>query len=90
MIGTAKITIDKQYYTGYALEPKPATITIGKEKTPLIEGIDFEIVGYKNNVNKGNATMIIRGIGEYGGTKEVKFSIVSSPVVFPDGLVINF
>ena len=90
MIGTAKITIDKQYYTGYALEPKPATITIGKEKTPLIEGIDFEIVGYKNNVNKGNATMIIRGIGEYGGTKEVKFSIISSPVVFQDGIIIVF
>lgn len=73
--------MNKQYYNGEALEPKPATIIIGKEKTPLIEGIDFEIIGYKNNVNKGNATMVIRGIGEYGGTKEVKFSIVSSPVV---------
>ena len=89
MIGSAKITVDKQYYNGNALEPRPATITItiGKVKTPLIEGIDFEIVGYKNNVNKGTATMIIRGIGEYGGTKEVKFSIISSPVVVHDGII---
>ncbi len=43
----------------------------------LVYGTDFIIVGYKNNTKKGTATMTVQGIGEYGGTKIVKFSIVS-------------
>lgn len=38
------------------------------------------VVGYKNNTKKGNATVTVRGIGEYGGTKAVKFSIVSKKI----------
>lgn len=32
--------------------------------------------GYKNNVKAGRATLTIQGIGKYGGTKEVKFTIL--------------
>ena len=43
----------------------------------LVYGTDFIVVGYKNNTKKGTATVTVQGIGEYGGTKNVKFSIVS-------------
>lgn len=48
--------------------------TTGKK---LVYGTDFIVVGYKNNTKKGTATVTVQGIGEYGGTKNVKFSIVS-------------
>ena len=31
---------------------------------------------YKNNVKTGTATMVVHGLGQYGGYKKVKFSIV--------------
>ena len=43
----------------------------------LVYGTDFIVTGYKNNTKKGTATVTVQGIGEYGGTKAVKFSIVS-------------
>lgn len=36
----------------------------------------YVIVGYKDNVSKGTATVTVQGIGEYGGTKDIKFKIV--------------
>ena len=75
LISGAKIVTQPQEYTGKAVTPKLKSIVIGREKTPLIEGVDYEITGYSNNVKKGTATMTIRGIGSYGGTKVVKFKI---------------
>ena len=51
------------------------TITYGKTKTALVEGTDYEVVGYSNNINKGKAKMTIRGLGKYSGTKIVTFTI---------------
>ena len=47
-------------------------------KTELSES-DYEIVesSYVNNLKKGSARVTIRGKGEYGGTRQVKFSILS-------------
>ncbi len=42
----------------------------------LCYGVDYKIVGYTNNTKNGTATVTIRGCGEYGGTKTVKFKIV--------------
>lgn len=41
---------------------------------------EYIITGYKNNTKKGTATLTIQGIGEYGGTKTVKFKIVANPL----------
>ena len=40
-------------------------------------GKDFEIVegSYRNNLKKGTASVTLRGLGEYGGTKTIKFKI---------------
>lgn len=45
----------------------------------LTEGVDYEIIpdSYRNNINKGKASVVIRGIGNYGGTKNVKYTIGS-------------
>ena len=45
----------------------------------LKAGTDYEIVegSYKNNLKKGTASVTIRGTGNYGGTKVVKFTIKS-------------
>lgn len=52
----------------------------GEEITPtvsvdgLTEGTDYT-VSYKDNVNAGTAAVIISGTGNYGGTKDVSFTI---------------
>ena len=48
-----------------------------KVEQALTYGKDYIITDYKNNIKKGTATVTIQGINEYGGTKTVKFSIVS-------------
>lgn len=67
---------------------KSATIKIKGEKTPRNlklkpknaasdAGYDFEIISYSGNINKGTATAVIRGIGDYSGTKTIKFKITA-------------
>ncbi|MCR5542478.1 MAG: dockerin [Ruminococcus sp.] len=42
----------------------------------MVEGRDYT-VSYKNNVNIGTATITVVGIGNYSGTAEINFNIVS-------------
>lgn len=81
--------IQDQQYTGEAIEPKldvigelpsitpiqPVYGTVLPTERALEEGLDYT-VEYKNNVEPGEATAIITGIGDYYGTTEVKFNIV--------------
>lgn len=73
-LANAKITVEKQVYTGEAIIPDKSDITvkIGKE---TLAPESYEIVSVTNNVNKGTATMVLKGTGNYGGTKKVKFTI---------------
>ena len=73
-IGKAKVKIPTQTYTGKKIEPADQIeVTLGGQN--LAEGTDYEIVSYSNNVNKGSASVILRGIGDCGGSKTVKFTI---------------
>lgn len=78
-IAKAKVTIPAQTYTGKAI-----TLDKTKEDQILVrvsgkkvEPDQFEIVAgsYKNNVKKGTASVTIRGVDNYGGTKTVTFRI---------------
>ncbi|MBQ9437763.1 MAG: hypothetical protein IJU50_05475 [Lachnospiraceae bacterium] len=62
-------------YTGKAVTLLKSDIsaTIGTDKAAFT---DFEIIGYENNVNAGTARVVIRGTGDYGGTKTLTFPIV--------------
>ncbi len=42
-----------------------------KETTYLVPGTDFEIVNYSNNIKKGTASVTLRGLGSYGGTRVI-------------------
>ena len=79
-ISKAQIKIKTKDYTGNAVEISDkditkSTIKSGKINKNLILGKDYEIAAYYNNVKKGTATVIFRGIGEYSGEKSVKFKI---------------
>lgn len=84
-IGKAVIQINKQTYTGKAVEItgqdqfKTGKVFIknGKETQVLTLGKDIEAVpgSYVNNINKGTAKVTFRGIGGYGGSKTVSFKI---------------
>lgn len=47
------------------------------EGSAIKEAPDYEILedSYVNNVRKGTASVKVRGLGDYGGTKTVKFKI---------------
>lgn len=77
-ISKATFKIANQFYTG-----KPITIDGDDFLTakcgtdnPLVEGEDYRIISYSKNVNKGTASVVIQGLGDYGGTKTVSFKIV--------------
>ncbi len=85
-IGKVKVTMNdsarSKLYKEYTEKPvsfSPKSIRVeyteGKTKDWLDPKYSFEIVGYRNNVKMGTATMILRGKGNYCGTKEVTFTI---------------
>lgn len=81
-ISTAKISVDNQTFTGRAIVLTSNDIVAKKGNETLEYGTDYIIVpgSYSNNINKGNATVLIQGIGNYGGTVKVKFTIKAKGV----------
>ena len=59
------------YYTGANINKK---VDIKHDGVNLIEGQDYKLT-YKNNKNVGTATIIVEGIGNYKGKKEITFKI---------------
>ena len=43
---------------------------------------DYEIIGYTKNTAKGTATVTLHGLGNYGGTKTVNFTIANKSMLF--------
>lgn len=72
---TAKI--DNEIYTGTPICPSAEDITVSVGAKNLKAEEDYEVVegSYTNNINKGTASVTIRGKGEYYGTKVVKYKI---------------
>ena len=64
---SVKLSFDSAEYTGSAIQPK---VTIDG----LQEGVDFTVT-YENNINPGQATVVITGIGSYAGTITKNFTI---------------
>lgn len=67
----AKVNGKKFLYTGSELTPG-VNLTYNKRK--LTEGVDY-VLSYSNNVGKGSAKITITGIGNYTGSRTVKFKI---------------
>ena len=64
-------TVDEMTVTGEALEPSVTVVLNGEE---LEEDVDFT-VSYENNIEVGEATVTVEGIGDYAGTVEKTFII---------------
>lgn len=83
---TAKVKAGKAYYykAGNELVFDEEILEIFEKgsTTPLKLNQDFEIIGtsYLQNRNKGNASFIIRGINDFGGSKVIKFSIKAQEI----------
>lgn len=81
-LAKAKIVIRDQVYTGGEIRitsmDQIERAVIGDVE--LLLGEDFTVIpgSYSNNINKGTASVTIRGRGEYNGQKTVKFKITAS------------
>lgn len=66
-------------YNGSQFKPKPSLSLI----STLVEGTDYEIDGYGDNVNAGAGEVVVRGIGNFTGTASVLFIINRAPIPRP-------
>lgn len=73
-IKSTKVVIPNQIYTGKEITPDKSEITVTLSGTTL-KPEDYDIIQYTDNVKKGKASVTIKGKGNYGGTKTVKFTI---------------
>lgn len=72
-IGKAKVTVPAQTYTGREIRPdEEIRVKLGGK---ILSEDNYEIAGYANNINKGTATVTIKGRNDCGGVKTVKFRI---------------
>ena len=86
-ISGAKVkTVSKSYLNGRAvtLKPEDLTVTFKGVTEPLVYGVDYVIdqETYTNNIKKGRATVIIRGIGDYGGEKKITYTIGAKQILW--------
>ncbi|MCR4650519.1 MAG: family 16 glycosylhydrolase [Lachnospiraceae bacterium] len=85
-IAKATVKVQDKVYTGSAVtisKEDVVSITVKDGKSVKTLGAsDYEIVAgsYKKNVNKGTASVIIKGVNEYGGYKTVNFKIVPKDI----------
>ena len=71
----AKLSKTTMKYTGKALKPDVTVkIQLNGKTVTLVKDTDY-IVSYKNNVNKGTATVTVKGKGNYTGTITLTFTI---------------
>lgn len=73
-------------------DPIGGVVYSGKENTPavvlrdvsgsaLVEGVDYEVSAYSNNINAGTAQVKLVGKGNYSGSKVVEFSVEKAELV---------
>ncbi len=74
-ISIAKVTGIKDYsYTGKEIKTE---LTVETDDKKLVEGTDY-ILSYKDNIDSGNATVVIIGCGNYTGQISKQFKIVKA------------
>ncbi|MBD5475689.1 MAG: BspA family leucine-rich repeat surface protein [Lachnospiraceae bacterium] len=75
-IGKVTATVYPKTYTGKEVKLSESDI-IFKSGKDLLTGVTYTIdeSTYKNNINKGKATVVINGTGDYGGAKKITYTI---------------
>lgn len=72
----AKVSAADQYqdYAGEVMKPN---VVVEADNCPsLLEGIDYEVIGYSNNTKPGTASVKVRFIGNYTGTGEAAYEVI--------------
>ncbi len=67
-------------YTGEEVTFTPETHLVSYNGTDLTEGTDYVIDSYAKNLNAGTATVTLKGINNYSGTRKVTYKI--TPVTY--------
>lgn len=62
-------------YDGFAKEP---AVNVALNGTTLVQGIDYSITSYVDNIIPGQATVTVSGMGSYTGIASMNFDIVRS------------
>ncbi|MGN0151440.1 MAG: lectin like domain-containing protein [Wujia sp.] len=76
LISASEFTVSKvadRQYTGNLIKPSPTVKYQGKK---LTRDVDY-VLSYSNNRARGTATITIKGVGKYKGSKKVTFKIVA-------------
>ena len=68
--------IKEQMYIGIKITPD---VEIKDGNKILEKSVDYNLI-YSDNINVGNAKILIEGIGNYRGTKEISFKIVPKDI----------
>lgn len=76
------VKVASKTYTGHYIYLEEQDITVKQGKIRLVYGEDYEILEdtYTHNLEKGTASVKIRGIGTYGGIKTIKFRILPQKI----------
>jgi uncharacterized repeat protein (TIGR02543 family) len=74
-ISSCTFTLRDYIYNGKEIKPNTGYNLIVMDKDKLVDSVNYEIVGYENNIEIGTATMIIRGRNNYKGTYRLRFRI---------------
>lgn len=69
---TAELTPGEYKYTGAGICPEPVLTDGGQV---LKKGTDYQL-SWENNINAGEAAVIVTGIGNYSGKKTIPFKIL--------------
>ncbi|MBQ1389938.1 MAG: hypothetical protein IIY78_09985, partial [Clostridia bacterium] len=64
----------------YDGEEKSPDVIVKHETETLTRGVDY-LVSYSNNIEPGTATVTVKGIGSYKGSKNLTFTITESKFV---------
>ena len=72
------VTMPNLPYTGQAMSPQPKSVTyeVDGVTTELVVGVDYQVVGFTNNTNIGEATVVLQGMGNFTGTLIANWKIV--------------
>lgn len=81
-ISTASVVIKDApiVYTGEEIELNSVRVYMKSTGEDLVEGKDYTVLSYSNNLNAGTGTITFAGINGYSGTLKKKFIINKVPI----------
>ena len=82
-IADCEIELARREFTYSGEQHKPA-VTVTSGGIGLTQGVDYELE-YEQNVNAGQANVVVRGVGGFGGSAQASFTIVPASVEAPKG-----